>query len=75
MDLQDYVSADYVKITTGTTNNGGNTGSTGSTESVSSSYEIVLEALKSQIGSPYAYGAAGELVTRASIDRFKRKIS
>lgn len=66
-----YVSADYVKITTGTTNNGGNTGSTGSTESVSSSYEIVLEALKSQIGSPYAYGAAGELVTRASIDSLK----
>lgn len=66
-----YVSADYVKITTGTTNNGGNPGSTGSTESVSSSYEIVLEALKSQIGSPYAYGAAGELVTRASIDSLK----
>lgn len=63
-----YVSADYVKITTGTTNNGG---STGGTESVSSAYEIVLEALKSQIGSPYAYGAAGELVTRASIDSLK----
>lgn len=40
-------------------------------KSVSSSYEIVLEALKSQIGSPYAYGAAGELVTRASIDSLR----
>ncbi len=66
-----YVSADYVKITTGTTNNGGSTGNNSGTESVSSSYEIVLEALKSQIGSPYAYGAAGELVTRASIDSLK----
>ena len=68
-----YVSADYVKITTGTTNNGGSTGNNSGTESVSSSYEIVLEALKSQIGSPYAYGAAGELVTRASIDSLKER--
>ena len=70
-----YVSSDYVKITNGNSNNGSSNGSSNGNnsniESVSNSYEIVLEAMKSQIGSPYAYGAAGELVTRDSINSLK----
>ena len=70
-----YVSSDYVKITNGNSNNGSSNGSSNGNnsniESVSDSYEIVLEAMKSQIGSPYAYGAAGELVTRDSINSLK----
>ena len=70
-----YVSSDYVKITNGNSNNGSSNessnGNNSNIESVSNSYEIVLEAMKSQIGSPYAYGAAGELVTRDSINSLK----
>ena len=66
-----YVSSDYVKITNGNSNNESSNGNNSNIESVSNSYEIVLEAMKSQIGSPYAYGAAGELVTRDSINSLK----
>lgn len=65
-----YVSADYIKISTGSDNS---TGNNSSNTSVSNAYNIVLEELKSQIGSPYAYGGSGELVTSASIQALKNR--
>ena len=44
-----------------------------SNQSVSNAYSIVLEELKSHIGSPYAYGGSGELVTSASIQTLKNR--
>ena len=64
-----YVSADYIKISTGSDNSIGNNSNT----SVSNAYNIVLEELKSHIGSPYAYGGSGELVTSASIQTLKSR--
>lgn len=58
-----YVSADYIKISTGSNSN----------TAVSNAYNIVLEELKSHIGSPYAYGGSGELVTNASIQTLKNR--
>lgn len=70
-----YVSADYIKISTGSDNTSGSNSSTGSNSntSVSNAYNIVLEELKSHIGSPYAYGGSGELVTNASIQTLKNR--
>lgn len=64
-----YVSIDYIKISNGNSNNSVN--SNNSNNTVSSSYEIVLKELKSHIGSPYAYGASGEVVTNSSIQSLK----
>ena len=50
-----YVSADYIKISTGSDNTSGSNSS------------------KSHIGSPYAYGGSGELVTNASIQTLKNR--
>ena len=60
-----YVSVDYIKISTGSNSNSNN--------NVSNAYNIVLEELKSHIGSPYAYGGSGELVTNASIQTLKNR--
>lgn len=65
-----YVSADYIKISTG---NDSSIGNNNSDSSVSNAYNIVLEELKSHIGSPYAYGGSGELVTSASIQTLKNR--
>ena len=63
-----YVSVDYIKIS-GESNS--NNVANNSNPSVSNAYSIVLEELKSHIGSPYAYGGSGELVTSASIQTLK----
>ncbi|MDU5261804.1 MAG: C40 family peptidase [Clostridium celatum] len=70
-----YVSSDYVKISTVSDNNTGNNSSNNSDSntSVSNAYNIVLEELKSHIGSPYAYGGSGELVTSTSIQTLKNR--
>ena len=70
-----YVSADYIKISTGSDNSTGNNSSNNSNSntSVANAYNIVLEELKSHIGSPYAYGGSGELVTSASIQTLKNR--
>lgn len=70
-----YVSADYVKISTSGDNSTGNNNSAGGNNntSVSDAYNIVLAELKSHIGSPYAYGGSGELVTNASIQSLKNR--
>lgn len=60
-----YISADYVRISTDSSDD--------SNSSTSNSYDIVLEALKSQIGSPYAYGGSGEVVTAESIQSLKNR--
>ena len=64
-----YVSADYVKISTSSDNSAGSNNNA----SVSDAYNIVLAELKSHIGSPYAYGGSGELVTNASIQSLKNR--
>ena len=67
-----YISSDYVKITDGSNAGNSNTGSNnGST--TSNAYNIILEELKSHIGSPYAYGGSGELVNEASIQSLKNR--
>ena len=65
-----YVSADYIKISGESDNNNVDNSSN---QSVSNAYSIVLEELKSHIGSPYAYGGSGELVTSASIQTLKNR--
>lgn len=65
-----YVSADYIKISNGSSNNSGSSNNN-TNNTVSSSYEIVLGELKAHIGSPYAYGASGEVVTNSSIQSLK----
>ena len=62
-----YVSVDYVRISNGNDTNSGNG------ESVSNAYNTVLSELKSHIGSPYAYGGSGELVTNSSIQSLKNR--
>ena len=65
-----YVSADYIKISGESDNNNVDNNSN---QSVSNAYSIVLEELKSHIGSPYAYGGSGELVTSTSIQTLKNR--
>ena len=60
-----YVYHDYIKVST--------EGDINSNTNVSNAYHIVLEELKSHIGSPYAYGGSGELVTRESIQILKNR--
>ena len=68
-----YVSSDYIRISNGNDNNNGNSGNNGNGESVSNAYNTVLSELKSHIGSPYAYGGSGELVTNSSIQSLKNR--
>ena len=51
-----------------------NISSNGSTnESVSNSYEIILNELKSHIGSPYVWGGSGEELTTANLQILKNR--
>lgn len=60
-----YVSVDYISF---------NISSNGSTnESVSNSYEIILNELKSHIGSPYVWGGSGEELTTANLQILKNR--
>ena len=62
-----YVSADYIKL--GEINNGGN--GNVSVENSSDAYNIILEALKAQVGSPYVWGGSGEYLTTNSLNELK----
>ena len=60
-----YVSVDYISF---------NISSNGSTnESVSNSYEVILNELKSHIGSPYVWGGSGEELTTANLQILKNR--
>ena len=68
-----YVSVDYIRISNGNDTENGNNNTGGNGESVSNAYNTVLSELKSQVGSPYAYGGSGELVTNSSIQSLKNR--
>ena len=73
-----YVSKDYVKVT-GESNNSSssnnsntpsvpnNNGSSENSNVTSSTYDVVYNAMKQQVGSPYVWGGAGELLTTSFI--------
>ncbi|MDS0526619.1 SH3 domain-containing protein [Clostridium sp. SHJSY1] len=61
-----YVSDQYIKFVDGnSSNNSGNTNST-------ATFNSVLSAMKSQLGSPYVWGGAGENLTTTLLNTFKR---
>ena len=72
-----YLHEDYVKIVSsdeGANGNiGGNqNGSTSGGQVNQSKYEQVLSIMKSQIGSPYIYGGAGETLTSSLLSSLRR---
>ena len=76
-----YLHEDYVKIVSSNEGlNGGvnenlgssQNGSTGGGQVNQSKYEQVLSIMKSQIGSPYIYGGAGETLTSSLLSSLRR---
>ncbi|XZI81080.1 C40 family peptidase [Clostridium perfringens] len=76
-----HVHGDYVKIVSSNEgSNGGvnenlgssQNGSTGGGQVNQSKYEQVLSIMKSQIGSPYIYGGAGETLTSSLLSSLRR---
>ncbi|EOU1464803.1 C40 family peptidase [Clostridium perfringens] len=68
-----YLHEDYVKIVSSNEGANGNTGgSTGGGQVNQSKYEQVLSIMKSQIGSPYIYGGAGETLTSSLLSSLRR---
>lgn len=57
-----YVHSDYIKIVNGD-----------SQENQGSSYKTIYNAMKSQIGSPYVWGGAGEMLTTSLINDLKKR--
>ena len=68
-----YLHEDYVKIVSSDEGANGNTGGSTSGGQVNQSkYEQVLSIMKSQIGSPYIYGGAGETLTSSLLSSLRR---
>ncbi len=72
-----YLHEDYVKIVSSDEGANGNTGgnqngSTNGGQVNQSKYEQVLSIMKSQIGSPYIYGGAGETLTSSLLSSLRR---
>lgn len=72
-----YLHEDYVKIVSSDEGANGNTGgsqngSTSGGQVNQSKYEQVLSIMKSQIGSPYIYGGAGETLTLSLLSSLRR---
>ncbi len=69
-----YVNKYYVKkvdtSTNSSTTNSSNTSS--STVNTSKVFDTVFSSLKAQIGSPYVFGGAGELLTSSLLDKLKQ---
>ncbi|WP_238883486.1 SH3 domain-containing protein [Clostridium sp. YIM B02551] len=70
-----YLLKDYVKLVDGTSSNNSSGTDNSNTPSNSSAYDKILSALKAQIGSPYVYGGAGELLTTAYLNKIKQTFS
>lgn len=72
-----YLNEEYVKIVSSDEGANGNTGgsqngSTSGGQVNQSKYEQVLSIMKSQIGSPYIYGGAGEILTSSLLSSLRR---
>ncbi|GAA0094993.1 C40 family peptidase [Clostridium perfringens] len=72
-----YLHEDYVKIVSSDEGANGNTGgnqngSTSGGQVNQSKYEQVLSIMKSQIGSPYIYGGAGETLTSSLLSSLRK---
>ncbi|MGM8286646.1 C40 family peptidase [Clostridium perfringens] len=72
-----YLHEDYVKIVSSDEGANGNTGgnqngSTSGGQVNQSKYEQVLSIMKSQIGSPYIYGGAGETLTSSLLSNLRK---
>ncbi len=72
-----YLHEDYVRIVSSDEGANGNTGgsqngSTSGGQVNQSKYEQVLSIMKSQIGSPYIYGGAGETLTSSLLSSLRR---
>ncbi|WP_160669942.1 SH3 domain-containing protein [Clostridium sp. C8-1-8] len=59
-----YVNKAYVKILDET--------NTSTSDNYAKIYEQVLQAMKSQVGTPYIYGGSGQILTRSLIDELKK---
>jgi Cell wall-associated hydrolases (invasion-associated proteins) len=72
-----YLLKDYVTLANGNSSSGtnNNNSSNSNTPSNSSAYNKILSALKAQIGSPYVYGGAGELLTTGYLNTIKQTFS
>lgn len=69
-----YVHGDYVQKISGNSNStGSNAGNSGSTETNQSKYEIVLNAMKKNIGTPYVFGGSGEIISDSLISSLSKK--
>lgn len=63
-----YAHKDYVRLLESNSNSG--SGSSSNNE-VSKTYGALLSVMKSQIGSPYIFGGAGETITRSLLNNLK----
>ncbi|MDD7796171.1 C40 family peptidase [Clostridium sp. 'White wine YQ'] len=70
-----YLLKDYVKLVDGTSYNNSSDANNSNTPSNPSAYNKILSSLKAQIGSPYVYGGAGELLTTAYLNTIKQNFS
>lgn len=61
-----YVSADYISV-----NSEGNSGNTDIVNK--EAYNIILDSMKAQIGSPYVWGGAGEYLTTDFLNELKNR--
>jgi probable enterotoxin B len=59
-----YVSKAFVKILDET--------NTSTSDNYAKVYGQVLEAMKSQVGTPYIYGGSGEILTKSLVDQLKK---
>ena len=69
-----YVHSDYIKVGIGgTLNEDSSEGNTTGSENISNSeaYNIVLNAMKEQVGAPYVWGGSGEYLTTNSLNELK----
>lgn len=69
-----YVNKYYVKKVDTSTNSGTTNSSNTSSSTVNTSkvFDTVFSSLKAQIGSPYVFGGAGELLTSSLLDKLKQ---
>lgn len=68
-DSVGYVSADYISV-----NFDENSGNTSAGDTVNKeAYNIILDSMKAQIGSPYVWGGAGEFLTTEFLNELKNR--
>lgn len=65
-----YAHKDYVKLLENNSDSSSGSGN-GSSNEISKTYGKVLSVMKSQVGSPYVFGGAGETITRSLLNKLK----